>query len=187
MLRGEDREALLRIAGKSVAEGLYTGHPLKMEIARCSPALARPGACFVTLKIAGRLRGCIGSLEAWRPLAEDCAENAFAAAFRDPRFPLVTEPEYPRLNYHISVLSPVTEMTFTSENDLLAQLHSGVDGLVLEDRGYRGTFLPSVWDELADPKDFLDHLKQKAGLPRDYWSDTVRIFRYTVENIYQAA
>jgi AmmeMemoRadiSam system protein A len=114
---------------------------------------------------------------------EDVADNAYAAAFRDPRFPTLTQDEYPMLQYHISVLNPPEPMTFTSEDDLLKQIRPNIDGLVLSDKGMRGTFLPSVWESLPTAEQFLSHLKQKAGLPADYWSDTVKVERYTVENI----
>jgi len=122
-------------------------------------------------------------LEARRPLAEDVVQNAFAAAFGDPRFPPVTEPEVDKLDIHISVLSPLEEMHFASEADLLRQIRPGIDGLVLEDGPYRGTFLPAVWESLPDKRDFLRHLKIKAGLPPDYWSNTLRVWRYTTEMI----
>ena len=112
---------------------------------------------------------------------EDVAENAFAAAFRDPRFPPLRPDEYPRLEYHISILNPPEPMTVTSEADLLQQLRPGVDGLVLIEGARRATFLPSVWEQLPDPRQFLAHLKMKAGLPADYWSDSLRFERYTVE------
>lgn len=138
-------------------------------------------ATFVTLTIGGRLRGCIGTLEAVRPLAEDVAANARSAAFDDPRFPPLTKAEFEKLEIHISVLSPPEEINFSSEEDLLSKIRPGIDGLILQDGFRRGTFLPSVWDELPDKRDFWEHLKLKAGLPADHWSDTVRVFRYTTE------
>jgi AmmeMemoRadiSam system protein A len=137
---------------------------------------------FVTLHLDGQLRGCIGSLEAHRPLAEDVAANAFAAAFRDPRFPPVSRAEAARLALEISVLSPAEPMHFRSEADLLAQLRPGIDGLILSDLGRRGTFLPSVWSQLPAARDFLVHLKHKAGLPADHWSATLSVERYTTES-----
>jgi AmmeMemoRadiSam system protein A len=120
-------------------------------------------------------------LEACRPLAEDVAENARAAAFEDPRFPPLTLPELAKLEIHISILSPSEEMVFSSESDLLRQIRPGVDGLILQEGFRRGTFLPSVWAELPEKELFLTHLKLKAGLPADYWSDTLRVFRYTTD------
>ena len=135
----------------------------------------------MTLKKNGQLRGCIGSLEAHRPLIKDVAENAFSAAFRDPRFTPLTPEEYTNIELSISVLTPAEPMQFQSEKDLINQLQPGVDGLVLEEQGKRGTFLPAVWSALPKPTDFLRALKQKAGLPADYWSDTLQISRYRTE------
>ena len=177
----EERRILLDVAAASIRHGLETGRPLPIRLEDYPESLREPGAAFVTLNIAGQLRGCIGSLEARRPLVEDVAENAFAAAFRDPRFPPLRPEEYPRLEYHISILNPPEPMTVTSEADLLQQLRPGVDGLVLIEGTRRATFLPSVWEQLPDPRQFLAHLKMKAGLPADYWSDSLRFERYTVE------
>ncbi len=138
-------------------------------------------ATFVTLTIGGQLRGCIGMLEACRPLAEDVANNAYAAAFEDPRFPPLTKKEFEKLEIHISVLSPPEEMLFSSEEDLLRQIRPGIDGLILQEGFRRGTFLPSVWGELPEKELFWAHLKLKAGLSAAYWADTVRVFRYTTE------
>ncbi|HDL77837.1 MAG TPA: AmmeMemoRadiSam system protein A, partial [Lentisphaerae bacterium] len=101
----------------------------------------------------------------------------------DPRFPPLTASELPELDLHISILSPLQPMSFSSETELLRQLRPGVDGILLADGVHQGTFLPSVWESLPDPELFLKHLKMKAGLPPDYWSDTIRAWRYTVESI----
>nr|WP_297528385.1 AmmeMemoRadiSam system protein A [Thiohalobacter sp.] len=176
------RAELLRLARASILHGLETGRPLAVDPADFDPELAAPGAAFVTLHRQGELRGCIGSLEAHRPLVVDVAENAFAAAFRDPRFPPLAVDEFDDLEIEISVLSPPEPMAFTDEADLLRQIRPGVDGLILEDMGRRGTFLPSVWAQLPRREDFLAHLKLKAGLPPGHWSPTVRVWRYTTES-----
>jgi len=178
----EERELLHKVARASIEHGLRTGRPLAVDTARYPPPLREPGASFVTLNEHGQLRGCIGSLEAIRPLVEDVAHNAYAAAFSDPRFPPLRASELPDLDLHISVLSPATPMQFDSEQDLIRQLRPGVDGLVLEDGYHRGTFLPAVWESLPEPREFLQHLKLKAGLPPDYWSDTIRVSRYVTES-----
>jgi AmmeMemoRadiSam system protein A len=110
------------------------------------------------------------------------AQNAYAAAFSDPRFPPLREGEFEELDIHISILSPAEAMHFTSEADLLQQLRPGEDGLVMEEGFRRGTFLPSVWEQLPTPELFLRHLKQKAGLPADYWSSTLEVSRYTTHS-----
>jgi len=138
-------------------------------------------ATFVTLTLNGQLRGCIGMLEACRPLAEDVAENAVSAAFRDPRFPPLSRDEFEDLKISISVLSPPEEMTFSSEEDLKEKIRPGIDGLILQEGFQKGTFLPSVWEELPETELFFEHLKLKAGLPAGYWSDTLRVFRYTAD------
>jgi AmmeMemoRadiSam system protein A len=144
--------------------------------------LREPGACFVTLHRDGQLRGCIGSMIAHRPLLEDVQANARAAAFRDPRFPPVEVWELAELNIEVSVLSSLESMEFDSEEDLLAQLRPGVDGLLLEFDGHRGTFLPAVWQTLKEPRAFLDKLKVKAGLSESFWSPEIRIERYVTHS-----
>lgn len=174
---------LLDLARASIRHGVQAGRPLTVALGKLAAELVVPRASFVTLEKKGRLRGCIGSLEAWRPLAVDVAENAFAAAFRDPRFPPVQSDEVEELEIHLSLLTVPIAMTFSSEGDLLAQLRPGVDGLILSDGQCRGTFLPSVWAELSTPQLFLTQLKRKAGLAADYWSPGVRIWRYETEII----
>ncbi|UHD15218.1 AmmeMemoRadiSam system protein A [Thiocapsa bogorovii] len=173
---------LLGVAARSIEHGLNQGSPLEPDPRDYPDALQAERATFVTLEIHGALRGCIGMLEAIRPLVLDVAHNAFAAAFRDPRFPPLTRAELPRIEIHISVLTPPQTMRFSSEADLLGQIRPGIDGLILEDRGRRGTFLPSVWEQLPDPREFLEHLRYKAGLPGGYWSDTLAVSRYTTES-----
>lgn len=175
------QQILLKLARQSIENGFKTGHPLSVNLRDYPPELIRQRASFVTLEKNHNLRGCIGMLEAIFPLAEDVAENAFSAAFRDPRFPPVQKNEIDDLEIHISILSEPEPMTFTSEEDLLAQIRPHVDGLILEDGSRRGTFLPSVWEMLPDKRQFLRHLKNKAGLPAGYWSDTIKVSRYTTE------
>ena len=145
------------------------------------PWLAAPGATFVTLKLAGELRGCIGSLEARRALGEDVTHNARAAAYRDPRFPPVVAAERAHLQIEVSLLSPAFPLAVASEGEALRLLRPGVDGVVLEFGELRSTFLPQVWESLPDPRDFLAELKRKAGLPRVFWDASIRLSRYTVE------
>jgi AmmeMemoRadiSam system protein A len=145
--------------------------------------LAGPGASFVTLEALGRLRGCIGTLTPHRPLGEDVAHNAIAAAFHDPRFDPLTEAEFDGILIEVSVLSERTPLPYSSEQSVSDALRPGVDGVVLEAGPFnRATFLPQVWDELPDPADFLLHLKRKAGLPDGWWSDDARFETYTVES-----
>ena len=178
-----DRTTLLRLATEAINQFAYMGKLLAVDPAKYSPALRAVRATFVTLQIGGKLRGCIGSVEARRPLVVDVAAAAVSAAVRDPRFPPVTIAEIPLLEVHISILSPPEPMSFADEEDLLRQIQPGVDGLILEDGRNRGTFLPSVWETVPEPRKFLQHLKMKAGLRPDHWSPTVRVSRYRVEAI----
>ena len=175
------QKQLLSIARESIQQGIERGQPLTVE-PEPDTVFATPGACFVTLKTDNQLRGCIGSLEAYRPLIVDVAENAYAAAFQDPRFAPLTRPELDQLNLSLSILSPAESMAFDSQEDLVGQLRPGVDGLILQVGAQRGTFLPSVWESLPQASTFLNHLKLKAGLPEDYWSDSVQVWRYTTDS-----
>ena len=143
--------------------------------------LRRPGASFVTLTLDGRLRGCIGSLAAHRPLGEDVRHNALAAAFADTRFAPLAAHEYDAVRIEVSLLSPATAILFGSEADLLARLRPRVDGIIFAHEGRRATFLPQVWESLPEPREFLAQLKAKAGLARDFWAPQVQVSRYTVQ------
>jgi len=167
---------LLRLARAAIARELdFDSHDLSP-----SDWLAQDGATFVTLNLHGRLRGCIGSLEAHRPLIDDVRHNAVAAAFRDPRFPPLTKEEFAAVQIEVSLLSPPERISFKSEQDALAQLHPGQDGVILEYGRSRATYLPQVWAQLPEPVDFIGNLKEKAGLPADFWSDDIRLSRYSV-------
>ena len=177
MLSTERGPTLLALARASIAHALgFPGAAVEMP-----PWLQEPGASFVTLTQNGQLRGCIGSLAAHRPLGEDVRANAVAAALRDPRFPALTVAELARTRVEVSVLSPMQPLAFSSEADAIAQLRPHVDGVVLEYGAHRGTFLPQVWEQLSTPKDFMAHLKGKAGLSANFWVDGMRLQRYTVE------
>jgi uncharacterized protein len=175
------QQQLLELAKASIQHGLQTGKPLTIDLAEYPVELFARRATFVTLHIIHDLRGCIGMLEAVRPLAEDITENAFAAAFKDPRFPPLSAQEFKDLQIHLSILTNPEPIAFSSELDLISQLQPGIDGLILQEGYRRGTFLPSVWESLPKPEQFLRHLKQKAGLPPDYWSDSIRVSRYRTE------
>ena len=128
----------------------------------------------------GPLRGCIGTLQAHRPLREDVEANAVAAATRDPRFPPLSRAELEDAIVEVSVLSAPTALPVADEAELLARLRPGVDGVILSDAGHRATFLPQVWEQLPDPADFLAHLRRKAGLPAGHWGRGLTIETYTV-------
>lgn len=179
---GEHRQ-LLTLAQESIRHGLQYRDQMPIDVSAFSPVLQALGASFITLKSSGELRGCIGSILATRPLALDVSANAYAAAFRDPRFLPLGLAEFDEITIHISLLSPLELLQFTSEEDLLAQLRPGMDGILLEEGMRRGTFLPAVWESLPNPGDFLRYLKLKAGLPPGYWSLTLKAYRYTAQSI----
>lgn len=177
------RRRLRSVASASVACGLDSGKPRIPETDGMPLVLQAPGASFVTLRRRdGTLRGCIGRLEAYRPLAVDVAHNAFGAAFRDTRFQPLTPPEWIDCTVEIAVLGVPDPLEAHDEEALLAALEPGRDGLILEDGGRRGTFLPSVWSQLPSRSTFVEHLKRKVGWSESYWSPTMKAWRYTVES-----
>jgi len=174
---------LLKLARAGIARQFWEDVPEPSV----KPWMAEPGASFVTLTRQGELRGCIGTLEAHRPLGIDVRENAVAAAFRDPRFMPLSRAEFDRVRVEVSVLSPHEPLVVASEKDALDVLRPGIDGVVFEYGHFRSTFLPQVWEQLADPAEFLAHLKRKAGLPLDFWAKEVRLSRYTVDKWKESA
>ncbi len=179
-------QQLLSIAKKAISEHLNGQKSINLP-KPSDPQLGHNGAVFVTLNKSGRLRGCIGSLTPYRALYIDVANNAMASAFSDPRFPALQRHELEQeLALSLSILTPSVEMRFSDESDLISQIRVGIDGLILQDGGHRGTFLPSVWEQLPTVELFWSHLKQKAGLPTDHWSETLKVSRYTTE-YYQMA
>ncbi len=168
--------ALLDIAHAAIEQQLFRTSRAALEAAW----LKQAGATFVTLKKDGQLRGCIGSLQAARALADDVAQNALGAAFRDPRFPALAADEWPRCRVEVSLLSAHKPVRFADEDDLVAQIRPGEDGLILEAQGRRGTFLPQVWESIPDTRAFLNELVRKAGLPADTRLARCKVYRYRV-------
>lgn len=181
-LTGESRGLLATIARQAVVAAAKR-EPYAPAGEWIAGRLAEPGASFVTLRTAGELRGCIGSLAARRALGIDVAENARAAALSDRRFAPVAVHELARLTIELSLLTPPEPFAVGSRAALLAALTPGVDGLVLEEHGHRATFLPAVWTQLPDPESFVLHLERKAGLTPGSWSAARRCFRYRAESI----
>lgn len=174
----EDKgKVLLPIARAAISRALR----VPMSADESAPWLAEPGATFVTLTQQGDLRGCIGSLEAHRPLLEDVKSNAVSAALHDPRFQPLQADELGITRVEVSLLSPSHPMDFRDEYDALEQLRPNVDGVIFQYRHYRSTFLPQVWEQLPEPREFMAHLKYKAGLTPDFWAPEVKLSRYTVE------
>lgn len=181
ILPGSARAELMRVARATLASYLSKGRMPEIRTASFAPALQTHAAAFVTLTQNGRLRGCIGSLKAHQPLVRDVADNAVKAASRDPRFPQLTAEELAGVTLKVAVLSPAQRLACASQSELETVLVPGRDGLILSDAGRRGTFLPMVWDEIDRPRNFVQALKRKAGLPPDHWSDTLRIERFCAE------
>lgn len=169
--------ALLTIARNAIERNFG----LEQHTITPHPELSHPAATFVTLTQGGQLRGCIGSLEAYRPLASDVAENALAAAFRDPRFPALGSDELARTRVEVSLLEKPEAIDFSDEAEAIARLRPGVDGLILTHGSRRATFLPQVWESLPDPRRFMAQLKLKAGLAADFWDEDITLARYGVQ------
>jgi AmmeMemoRadiSam system protein B/AmmeMemoRadiSam system protein A len=168
---------LLRIARASIADALGAG---SAEPAAGEAWLRETRATFVTLMQGEELRGCVGALEAQRPLADDVAANARAAAFEDSRFKPLSLDELARTEVEVSLLSTPKTLAFDDHADLLRKLRPGVDGVILEHEGQRGTYLPQVWEDLSDPEQFIARLKQKAGIPAGTDARRLRVKRYRV-------
>ncbi|WP_293268108.1 AmmeMemoRadiSam system protein A [Neptunomonas sp.] len=175
-MNAEETTRLLACARASITQGVIGGG----EQRPTSLDQEELGACFVTLSLNGSLRGCIGSLEASRPLTVDVWENAYSAALNDPRFPPLDMDELGRVKIEISVITPALLLSIDSEQDLIDKIRPGIDGLLLEDGSHRATFLPAVWEVLPNVRDFIVHLKRKAGFADNYWSDSIKF------SVYQA-
>lgn len=173
--------AMIQAARKAIVQGFP--HREDLATPPLPEALRQPGACFVTLSKDGSLRGCIGSPQAWRALGSDLCDNARKAAFADRRFPPLRAEEWPEITLSISVLTPPHPFEVADRDDLLARLRPGVDGLIIQDGPKRALFLPSVWEVLPEPKTFVGHLMEKAGLPADHWSSTVTLYRFASRSI----
>lgn len=181
------RSTLLRAAAHAVRDVLEQGRPAPPrtdDLDDVDDELRRPGATFVTLERDRQLLGCIGSLERVRPLAEDVAHNAVAAAFHDPRLPPVTHDDYRTMSIEISVLSDLDPMCAASYDELACEVRLGIDGVVVESGRRRATFLPAVWRHFDDDTSaFLDALWRKAGLAPGTWPRGTRCSRYTTEKL----
>ncbi len=179
----ENGATLLTLAADAVTHAVSKGETLAIEPASYPKPLQLNGASFVTLKKDGMLRGCIGSLQAKQPLVVNVADNAHGAVARDTRFPTVAEDELEDLEVSVSVLSPLSKIEFESEDNLMAQLRPGTDGLVIAEEGRRSTFLPQVWEDLSESKDFLKNLKRKGGFDPGPLSESVKAWRYQVADV----
>ena len=178
-MQAEDGRILPIIARDAISDVVHAPRATTV-FDETAPWLTEPGASFVTLMQDGELRGCIGTVQAHRALLADIKRNAVSAAMRDPRFLPLTRDELDAVRIEVSLLSTPQPLDFSDEKDVLAQIRPGIDGIVFEYGPYRSTFLPQVWETLAQPQQFLAALKLKAGLPGDFWTEDVKLSRYTV-------
>lgn len=178
-----DERTLVAVGLDAIVQVLDTGRFTPPPTAAFGGPLAEPGATFVTLTLEGALLGCIGTLAADRPLVVDVAYHAVAAGFADPRLPPITAREYPEMDMKISVLGALEAIAVDGLEELVEALEPGLDGLLVESRAGHATFLPSVWEQLPDPVDFLDALWRKAGWARRTWPEDLRVSRYAAHEI----
>jgi AmmeMemoRadiSam system protein A len=183
-LAPEHRQTLLEVALASILHGLDRGSALQFTLDSYARPLHQIRATFVTLRIDGKLRGCMGALRPVDPLVIDVAQNAFSSAFCDPRFEKLTPTELERVKVSISILSRPEPLAADSEDELLGRIRPGIDGLILYEGDRRVTLLPAVWEGVPDAHEFLVQLKRKAGLPSDFWSPGIRFERYTASCIH---
>ncbi len=183
MLPEDLQQQLLTIARESILHGLNSDKALELNLGDHPASFQEKRAVFVTLKINSALRGCIGTTEAQSPLISNVANYAYRAAFHDPRFKPLQKDEFDKIKLSISILSPAETIEFSSESDLLNQLHPGIDGLIIEKGGCRATFLPSVWESLPTAQDFLFHLKLKANIP--VHESPERAWRYHADSMQE--
>ena len=184
MFDGEKNEFIKKYYSKSVIElcrkAISAGLHRSSFIPQNYPGvLEESGACFVTLTAGGRLRGCIGSVIAHRPLIVDLIKNAYSAAFSDPRFNPLSPDEFYGVDVEVSLLSYPEKLQFNSEDELMAQIVPRRDGIIIRDGNNQGVFLPCVWEQLPDKTEFMQALKQKAGLDKSYFSETFTVFRFS--------
>lgn len=185
-LNQTEQELLLTIARQAL-ESAVQGEPLPIiDLEDLPEPLRAPGASFVTLTIQGRLRGCIGTLDPYQPLAKDVQEHAVAAALQDFRFPKVQPAELPHIQIEVSALTPRKPLHYDGSQDLVAKLRPNIDGVILQDGLKKATFLPQVWEKLPDPEEFLSHLCQKMGASGDLWRNKpLNVYIYQVQEFHE--
>ena len=181
-LNAKEKKYLLELVRKTVTRYIENGEILELKPEDVPhKSLIENGACFVTLHIGKELKGCIGTLEAHRPLVFDVIDNALGAAFNDPRFYPLRREELTKVTFSMSVLSAPKPLPVKDEKDLLKKLVPHKHGLIIQMGVARATFLPVVWEQLPKKDEFLSHLCMKAGLLPDEWKRTKGIQFYTSE------
>ncbi len=171
----------VHIAREAIRSHLEGSSLDKTPFLSASNLLAEKGAAFVTLTLHGRLRGCIGSLIAHRPLIDDVIANAQGAAFRDPRFPPLSSDEFEEVEVEVSILTPPQPLSYRDTAELKTMIRPGIDGVIIRHGNYQATFLPQVWEELSDFDTFFTHLGMKAGIGSDPLSYHPEVYLYQVE------
>ena len=185
-LSGEEQKLLLETARNAIRQKLGKEEILPLVMDEYSPKLQENGACFITLKKKGVLRGCVGSIEAVQPLIQDVSERAVAAAFQDYRFPPLTLPELDEIRIEISCLTQPCNLSYEDPEDLIAKLRPRIDGVILRYQTRRATFLPQVWEQLTTPELFLNRLCVKMGLDQSVWrSAKLQVETYQVEKFQE--
>jgi AmmeMemoRadiSam system protein A len=177
------RQQLLLLAKKAIVHGVDFCEPIEVDQFPYPDTLLEKKATFVTLTIEGKLRGCMGNLVAHETLVDSVASNAFKAAFDDPRFSGLEPEEIKQLSIHISVLSDIQTIDAQSEQALMEQLVPHADGVILREGTRSSTFLPDVWKKIPTAQEFIKELKRKAGLPENYWSQSLVCERYSTVSI----
>jgi AmmeMemoRadiSam system protein A len=181
-----EKQTLLRLAREAMEHGVRGIKLPSIDRSTLTSTLREVGASFVTLTIKGALRGCIGTLDAYQPLAEDVREHAVAAALQDPRFPQVGEAELNKIRIEVSRLTTPQLLKYSTSADLLTKLRPQIDGVILKDGHRRATFLPQVWEKIPDPADFLDNLCAKMGARANLWREaTLQVYVYQVEEFHE--
>lgn len=181
-----EKAELLRLARQALEQAVRGEKFIPLDLSGLPVTLREQGASFVTLTRRGELRGCIGALTAYQPLAEDVREHAAAAALEDYRFPPVCREELAEISIEISRLTPPQPLDYQDGEDLLRRLRPGVDGVVLHDGIRRATFLPQVWEKIPDAGLFLGHLCEKMGAPKDLWRcKKLAVEIYEVEEFHE--
>lgn len=181
-----EQEILLKIAREALEKSTQGKILPEIKLENLPPSLQVNGASFVTLTKNDNLRGCIGTLEAYQPLAIDVQEHAVAAALQDPRFPRVRPEEVDQIKIEISVLTPKTALNYNTPEELSQKIRPKIDGVVLQDGFLKATFLPQVWDQLEDPEAFLTHLCAKMGAPGNLWrKKLLNVSTYQVQEFHE--
>jgi AmmeMemoRadiSam system protein A len=186
LITDDEKQTLLQLARAALEHAVQRTDLEPIDLATLPERLQAPGASFVTLTKGKVLRGCIGSIKATIPLAEDVRQHAMDAALHDYRFPPVKSEEVPDIEIEVSVLSSPKPLEYTCGDDLPKLLKPGEDGVIIVKDKSRATFLPQVWEKVPQADRFLDRLCEKAFLPQNAWREgQLQVFTYHVEYFHE--